>query len=88
MLWNTGLPTDGDVYAHRQAARLRKAYGALRRGDTKVVWSTNDPGTEDDAGIFAFKRYGGDAPAGQYALVVLNTSDFKASASCRGFDAG
>jgi glycosidase len=82
VLWNTGLRTDGATFTHiAKLARLRKAYVALRRADTNVTWSTNDVGTEDDAGIFAFERTGGDAPAGQYALVVLNTSDFKASAT-------
>jgi glycosidase len=82
VLWTTGLPTDGATFTHiAKLARLRKAYVALRRGDTNVVWSSNDVGTEDDAGIFAFERSGGDAPAGQYALVVLNTGDFKKSAT-------
>ncbi len=82
VLWNAGFPTDGATFTHiAKLARLRKAYVALRRGDTKVTWSTNDVGAEDDAGIFAFERAGGDAGGSPYALVVLNTSDFKASAT-------
>lgn len=82
VLWNTGFPTDGATFTHiAKLARLRKAYLALRRADTKVVWSTGDVGSEDDAGIFAFERTGGDAGAGPVALVVLNTNDFKASAT-------
>ncbi|HEY2513442.1 MAG TPA: hypothetical protein VGI39_21385, partial [Polyangiaceae bacterium] len=33
---------------------------------------------------FAFERAGGDAPSGAYALVVLNTNDFKASSTADG----
>lgn len=80
VLWTTGFPTDGDTFTHIQkVAALRQAYVALRRGDTKVVWSSSHVAAEDDAGIFAFERSGGDAGAGPYALVVLNTNDFKSS---------
>lgn len=82
VLWNANFATNGATFTHiAKLARLRKAYVALRRGDTKVLWSTNDVGTEDDAGILAFERSGGDAGANAYALVVLNTNDFKASAT-------
>jgi glycosidase len=82
VLWTTGFPTDGATFTHiAKLARLRKAYVALRRGDTKVVWSTNDAGTQDDAGIFAFERAGGDAGTGPYALVVQNTNDFQSSST-------
>jgi glycosidase len=82
VLWTTGFPTDGATFTHiAKLARIRKAYVALRRGDTKVVWSTNDAGTEDDAGIFAFERAGGDAGAGPYALIVQNTNDFQSSST-------
>ncbi|MGH7281682.1 MAG: alpha-amylase family glycosyl hydrolase, partial [Polyangiaceae bacterium] len=79
VLWLTGFPTTGDTFTHfARLAALRKGYAALRRGDTHVVWSTNDIANEDDAGIFAFERAGGDA-ADQYALVVLNTNEKKSS---------
>jgi glycosidase len=82
VLWTTGMPTDGDTFAHiAHLARLRQAYVALRRGDTKVTWSSPHVAAEDDAGIFAFERTGGDAGAGAYALVVLNTNDFKTSST-------
>src|SRR5579883_2474692 len=69
VLWKTGFPTGGDTYQHiAHVARIRAAYAALRRGDTKVVWSTAHVGQEDDAGIFAFERAGGDAGSA-YALV-------------------
>jgi alpha-amylase len=85
VLWTTGMPTTGDTFAHiANLARIRKAYVALRRGDTKVVWSSNDVAAEDDAGIFAFERSGGDAGSGPYALVVLNTNDFKTSSTSNG----
>lgn len=79
VLWNTGFATTGDTFAHfARLAQLRKGYLALRRGLTNVVWATNDIGTEDDAGMFAFERTGGDA-ADQYALVVMNTNANKSS---------
>ena len=85
ILWTSGMPTDGDTFAHiANLARLRKAYVALRRGDTKVVWSSPHVAQEDDAGIFAFERAGGDAGSGTYALVVLNTNDFKTSSTSNG----
>lgn len=81
VLWTTGFPTTGETFVHfKQLADLRKAYVALRHGGTVVRWSTNDVGTEDDAGIFAFERTGGDAQ-GAYALVVMNTNDFKSSST-------
>ena len=79
VLWNTGFATTGDTFTHfARLARLRAGYLALRRGNTNVVWATNDIANEDDAGIFAFERAGGDA-ADQYALVVLNTNEKKSS---------
>jgi len=81
VLWNTGFDTSGDTFRHfAKLARLRKQYAALRRGDTTVRYATTHVGTEDDAGIFAFERAGGDA-GDRYALVVLNTNAFKASAT-------
>jgi glycosidase len=82
VLWTSGLDTTGDTFAHiANLASLRRAYVALRRGDTKVVWSSTHVAQEDDAGIFAFERAGGDAGAGTYALVVLNANDFKTSST-------
>jgi alpha-amylase len=81
VLWTTGFPTTGTTFTHfKHLADIRKAYLALRRGATTVRWATNDVGSEDDAGIFAFERTGGDAGS-QYALVVLNTNDFKTSST-------
>jgi len=85
VLWNTGFDTTNDTFTHiAKLARIRRAYPALRRGDTTVRWSTTHINTEQDAGIFAFERAGGDAPAGAYALIVLNTNDFKASDTANG----
>jgi len=85
VLWTTGFPTDGDTFTHIQkVAGLRRAYVALRRGDTKVVWSSSHVATEDDAGVFAFERAGGDSGATAYALVVMNTDDFKSSSTSDG----
>jgi alpha-amylase len=85
VLWTSGMSTTGDTFAHiANLASLRKAYVALRRGDTKVLWSSTHVAQEDDAGIFAFERAGGDAGPGPYALVVLNTNDFKVSSTSNG----
>ena len=79
VLWNTGFPQNSPTFLHiSKIAGLRQKYVALRRGETKVVYSTAHIGAEDDAGMFAFERTGGDAGNG-YALVVLNTNAKKAS---------
>jgi glycosidase len=80
VLWKTGFDTNGDTFRHiAKLARLRREYEALRRGDTNVVWATTHTGGEDDAGMFAYERTGGDTA--QYALVVLNTNAKKPSAT-------
>jgi len=74
VLWDTGFPRTGDTYRHlAKLGRLRKAYLALRRGDLAVKFATTHTGAEDDAGMFAFERTGGDA-GDRYALVVQNTN--------------
>jgi glycosidase len=84
VLWNTGFPTTGDTFRHiAKLARLRKAYEALRRGDTTVRWSSGHHGMEEDAGILAFERTGGEA-ADKYALVVVNSNARKASSTSNG----
>ena len=59
---------------------IRKRHPALTRGDQKVIWASDHVGSEDDAGILAFERTGGDAGAA-YALVVFNTNPLKKSTS-------
>ena len=84
VLWNTGFATNGDTFRHfAKLARLRRNYEALRFGDTNVVWFTPHTKGEEDAGIFAFERAGGDA-GDRYALVVLNTNARKDSATADG----
>jgi glycosidase len=84
VLWDTGFSTTGDTFVHfRKLARIRADYAALRLGDTNIVWSTTHVGKEEDAGIFAFERAGGDAGAA-YALVVMNTSNTKSSVTAEG----
>jgi glycosidase len=81
VLWDTGFATTGDTFVHfRKLARIRADYDALRRGDTNVVWSTTHVGGEEDAGIIAYERAGGDAGP-SYALVVINTNNRKASST-------
>jgi len=84
VLWETGFNTTGDTFVHfSKLARIRAAYPALRLGDTNVLWSTSHVGKEDDAGIFAFERAGGDAGT-SYALVILNTNNKKDSITADG----
>jgi glycosidase len=84
VLWNTKFDTTGDTFVYiAKLARIRRTYAALRRGDTKVVWSTAHVATESDAGIFAFERAGGDAGS-SYALVVLNSNEAQASSTSNG----
>jgi len=84
VLWNTGFPTNGETFRHiAKLSRLRTKYKQLTRGDTNVVWSTVHTGAEEDAGMFAFERTGGDAGT-DYALVVLNTNARKSSITSDG----
>jgi len=84
VLWNTGFATSGDTFRHfSKLARTRVQYEALRRGDTNVVWSSGHVGAEEDAGIIAYERTGGDAGAA-YALVVINTNNRKDSVTAEG----
>lgn len=81
VLWSTGFATTGDTFRHfSKLARIRAGSAALRRGDLKVVFSTPHTGTEDDAGMFAFERAGGDAGS-DYALVVFGTNAKKTSSA-------
>lgn len=83
-LWNTGYSTTTPTYQWIQKVLgLRKQHPALRRGDLKVVWSTDHTGDEEDAGIFAFERAGADA-GDDYALVVFNTHHTKSSSTKSG----
>lgn len=80
-LWNTGYATDTPTFQWiKKLTELRKQHPALRRGDLNVVWSTDHTGEEEDAGIFAFERAGGDA-GDDYALVVFNTHHTKTSST-------
>ncbi len=79
ILWDKHFATSGYTFSHlANLAKLRKAYVALRRGNTSVRWSSHHTNDETDAGIFAFERTGGDA-ATSYALIVMNTNARKTS---------
>jgi alpha-amylase len=80
-LWNTGYSTSPATFQWiKKLTDLRKQHPALRRGDQKVIWSTEHIADEEDAGIFAFERAGGDA-GDDYALVVFNTHHTKTSST-------
>ncbi|MCA9635047.1 MAG: alpha-amylase [Myxococcales bacterium] len=73
-LWSTDFDTSGTTFRLTQRLiRLRRAYQALRKGDTRVVWATENTGAESDAGIFAWERFGGDAGE-NYALMIMNNN--------------
>ena len=44
----------------------------------RLVWTTDHTGDEEDAGMLAFERTGGDA-GDEYALIVINTHPSKDS---------
>jgi alpha-amylase len=72
VLWDTGFNTSGDTFRHfSKLSRLRKAYIALRRGETTVRYSSDNSGSENDAGLFAFERSGPEV-GDKYALIVVN----------------
>jgi alpha-amylase len=84
-MWKTAYATDGATFKWMQKLTgLRKKFSALRRGDQFVVWSTDHNGSEDDAGIFAFERRGGDAGDKAYALLVFNTQAMHDSSTSDG----
>jgi glycosidase len=73
-MWQTGFDPGHPTYRFIQRlTAIRRAVPALRRGDQNVVWATASIADEEDAGIFAFERLGGDA-GDSYALVVFNTN--------------
>ncbi|MFO0618319.1 MAG: alpha-amylase family glycosyl hydrolase [Polyangiaceae bacterium] len=79
-LWPTGFPEDGPTFTFIQKlAEIRRGSEAIRKGDVKIVWSTDRTGDAEDAGVFAFERAGGDA-GGDYALIVFNANATKESA--------
>ncbi len=77
-LWRSGYDTTNGTFRYIQTLiRLRKELAPLRRGDLRIVWSSEDraDGPSEDAGIFAFER----TYRGETVLVVLNTSNTKIS---------
>ncbi len=80
-MWDSDFDTSGSTFQWTaRLISLRKKLVALRRGDTHVTWSTDHIGAEQDAGIFAFERTGGEAE-GAYALVIFNTHQTQESAT-------
>ena len=70
-LWTSGYDTENDTFQHiSKVAALRAKYVPLRRGDLKIVWSTDHTGDESDAGILAFER----VYKNERILVVINTN--------------
>ncbi len=78
-MWLSGFDRGVPTYQWIQKlTKMRAAYPALRRGGQDIVWASARAEDEDDSGIFAFERMGGDAEGG-YALIVLNTNQTKDS---------
>lgn len=81
VLWTRGFDTTGATFQHvSKLAALRRELPALRKGATHVLFATDHTQLEQDAGLFAFERTGGDAGAA-YALVVLNTNGRNAAST-------
>ena len=82
----SGYRTDGDTFkwlAH--LSRVRRAYSPLRRGDLRILWSTDHTGVEGDTGILAFARSYADAKAGsKTAVVVTNVHNSQTSETAFG----
>lgn len=79
-MWHTGFATDGDTFKWvKQLIDLRKKQAPLRRGNMKVVWSSQNSGSEKDAGILAFERTIETAVGPETVLVVLNLSKSNAT---------
>ncbi|NUQ73426.1 MAG: alpha-amylase [Polyangiaceae bacterium] len=81
-LWKSGYDTGNETFQWiKKISKIRRNYPALTKGETAVVWASDRTGeSDDDAGIFAFERFGGDA-GDSYALVVFNTSKTKESST-------
>ncbi len=80
-LWWSGYNQASPDYQWvRRLARIRRSYKALTHGDLKVTWASDRTCKESDAGIFAFKRAGGDA-GDAYALMVFNTNSAQESST-------
>ena len=70
-LWWSGYRTDGTTFRWiARLAQLRRHYRALTHGSLTIRWTTDHVAAEMDAGVVAFERA---TPAGDYALVVINT---------------
>jgi alpha-amylase len=79
-LWPTEFDTSNATFQHlKKLAEIRRKSAAIRRGGIQVVWSSDRGGDEEDAGVFAFERAGGDA-GDDYALVVFNAREDKSGA--------
>ena len=71
-LSQSGFRTEGETFkwlAH--LSRVRRAYAALRRGDLRILWSTDHTGVEGDTGILAFSRSYADPTNGNKTAVVV-----------------
>ncbi len=83
-LWRSGFDTSGSTFRWiRKLIDARKRYASLRRGEMKVVWSSQHTESETDAGMFAFERTYGD----ETVLVAINAHKEKSS-STNAYDSG
>lgn len=84
-LWASGFNRRHRLFQWvRRLSDVRRGRRALTHGDMSFVWTTEHTGDEEDAGMLAFERTGGDA-GDEYALVVINSHQQKTS---RTSDAG
>lgn len=79
-LWPTEFATNTSTFQHiKKLAKIRRDNAAIRKGAINVTWASERAADEEDAGVFAYERAGGDA-GDAYALVVFNAHLGKASA--------
>ncbi|MGI6393124.1 MAG: alpha-amylase family glycosyl hydrolase [bacterium] len=80
-LWSSGYDMKNDTFKHISAInKIRAKHAPLRRGEMKIVWSTDNKESEPDAGILAFERKHKNATV----LVVINTNKSKSSTTSNG----
>lgn len=75
-LWDAGFDQDHPIYQWIAALNeVRQEYEPLRRGTLEYLWTTENTGEEDDAGMLVVERRIDD----ELVIVAINTHATKAS---------
>lgn len=71
-MWRVGFSQSGKTFKYLQALiRIRKERPALRYGEMRFIWTSQNSSAQDRSGLLAYERV---SPQ-ETALVVLNTLD-------------